>query len=366
MDKSQHLEEEEFVEVTREAAEELPRGCLQAYVQQFSPGYERVYQDLAAQGKALVELFKTYPKEHPKSPESVYSPQTRRALGAGFVWHNMSRSQTEQGKGFGEGMFVFEDPDYRIHDFFAATATPRASTHFKGVRLTSYGMDIVQDHRTGLPGGHQTMHFGKRLTLDPKKQYTFMKPESWGTESLGQIAGHGGSYLLSLATHLLGYTTQVGQYKEHTPKSIRNAFLKLIQTIAPEERKPKIIQWGLTGAMDYLRSFVRKETPAILDWGVAGMVYFLRDFMKANPKTPHKNEIGEFVEVYLKNYTEMTIRQGEEVIIRMQVADKSATDIYQELTALLKAFPDQVIVAAPHNSERQLPPSEVDFKSPAA
>lgn len=316
------LLEEDFVDIPVALTAHIPKGNLLDYVNQFCPTYTSTFEALVAKGKTFVESFAKTKKGDAHSPEATIEKEKRREYGAPFVWYLMCQAQTQQGKGFEEGMFVLPDEGYRIHDFFAATATPRASSHYKQSRLTSYGMDIVQDGRTGLPGGHQTMHFGKRHILDSTKTpYIYVKPESWGTESWSQMAGHALSYLLTRVPHFLGMASQAGQFKEHTPAKCLKSFKALIAKIAPREKAP------------------------IREWGVAGMVHFLRDFLvkaeadgvSESEMTKHRNLIGQFLrENNLTRQTGTAATQGEEVVIASQEEVERLNTALKQLLHLLK------------------------------
>jgi hypothetical protein len=283
---------DDFVGVTPSDVREIPKGNFLDYVAQFCPGYENTFDDLVKKGSLLNDQFRRTKPSDAGSPENTIPKDQRRALASSFVWYLMSVAQIEQGKGFGEGMFVFEDSDYRIHDFFAAVATARASSHYKGVRQTSYGLDIVQDNQSGLPAGHQTVHFGKLTTPDANRQYTFLKPESWGTESLWQMIGHGISYLLTRPAHLLGSASHQGEFKEHFPAELKREFLALLKAIgAPPEKDA--------------------------NWTVARTATTLTTFLTANPLTTHKKAIWEFLNSNIRYYESTLIRNGEEVILTL-------------------------------------------------
>ncbi len=262
-----------------------PTEQMTLYVQRHCAGaYGNEFEGLIAEGKRFVADLRAGRLNNVPLDE-------RRKYMAPFVWYLMSLAEVHQGKGFKEGMLVFQDPEYRMHDFFAAAATGRESSHYRGSRLTSFGMDIVQDGKTGLPGNHQTAHFGKRLTLDPQNQYTYLKPEAYGTESIGQMVGHALDYLKTRIPHLLGHGSKADECKEHVPPALSKQFLKLCGEIDLKDYNPKLMK----------------------DFGVAAMGKTLDDYLKVNPKSPHAEKIAEFVVNELEDYD--LVRTGREVVL---------------------------------------------------
>jgi len=295
-----------FVKISPRAAAHLPKGdkaSFLTYVQRYSASNSQYVQtclSLIAEGEKLVEAFSRYPANDPRAPEMMYpTAEERMKLISPVTWHLMFLAEIRYGKAFPEGMFVFQDPGHRMGKFFSLKVKSRMSTHFHGSRLDSLGKDIVQNGIDGLPAGHQTSHFGRLETLDPHCQYTFLKPETHGTESPLQMLGHGFSWAWTRLMHALGRASSAGQYKEHPPEKIKARFFALYKQIASLDENEK--------AKGLVNTF-----------GIAWMMCSLRDHLKILKKGLDQSvsaQIRALMHDIAAQYDCLLVRKGEEVIL---------------------------------------------------
>lgn len=130
--------------------------------------------------QGFLKKYEILIKHFENRTENLISETEKKDFFISFVWGNMANA-VENNQGFVQGTFVFEDPDYRITNFFRSIAYRRISSHFKGRRIplnerlswlfSGYGVDAET-----LPAGHKTALFASVNALN-NKHYSFLKIE---------------------------------------------------------------------------------------------------------------------------------------------------------------------------------------------
>lgn len=105
---------------------------------------------------------------------------------APFFWFLMHRVVEENGKGFFEGMVVFQDPNHKLLKFFQPSAYRRWSSHYHGrtplskkLRFNTHAIDVPQDGKKGLPANKRTVIFSE-LKMLTQGEWTMIKAEDQG------------------------------------------------------------------------------------------------------------------------------------------------------------------------------------------
>lgn len=245
-------------------------------------------------GRKFVESFKL-PKTDPNAPENIPAGQ-RDAFLPSFMRYLMSMAENK-GQGFIKGMIVFEDKDHRIADFFKSSTETytRLSSHWKGRRVEKevYGMDSEE-----LPGGLRTAHFGQ-LTVkgEDGKQWSFIKPELWGTKTWVHWFGHAIAYIYTRPAEILGRESKDCHRRERLPKSDQKKFAKLYTQITGEKEISKELK------------------NAIKVNGISAMVAFLDAKLKGAVSMPILSAINLFLENLHTSYRDhLDLRTGREVV----------------------------------------------------
>lgn len=260
------------------------------YVQRHAPGYDKTYKTLVCQGYRFVKELQNNSSQLEKSP-----PKERMAS---FVWYLTYLAHVRYNKAFEEGMFVFEDKDDKIHNFFLSDSHQRTSTHYPSRRITSVAIDSTQDGKKGLPGGHQTCHFGQLKMLNGQGHYMFLKPEKYGVQG-SQVMGHALQYVQTRINHMMGTPSSIGQFKEHIPSKVLEEF------------------WALYDQIPSLKESRKKNETLVNDYGIAAMNQILRDYEKnILPSHADRSKIAQFLEPLEKQYGDLSLRKGEEVVLR--------------------------------------------------
>lgn len=285
--------QDEFYIVTRADLPSASAGPFLRYIKSTCPSFDpELAMELVHEGENFAAKF-AIPETDPSSPENTI--QNRSDYLAPFLWHLMKRADDLE-QSFVQGMFVFQDlGNHRISRFFAAAkkAKPRASSHWRGRRENAYGMDVVQNNRSGLPGGLRTVLFGSLIdTLDTPKSYSYIKPESWGV-GLDQVIQHFFDYLRTRPAHFLGTARGSMERKEHVSHKVKDSFFTLYQTLTASTDLPQICSY----------------------YGIAGMIVWLRDYLReGSATTENKVKIKAFVNTF-KSMDFSLVRHGDEVII---------------------------------------------------
>lgn len=259
-----------------------------------------------AAGRQFVERFKL-PKDHPLAPETIPFDQ-RDAFLPAFMHYLMSLAE-KKGQGFTKGMIVFEDKDHRIADFFklSTEAYTRPSSHWKGRRVENalYGLDSDE-----LPAGLRTAHFGKLAVKNGAgKQWSFIKPELWGTKTWAHWFGHAFTYICTRPAEMMGSKSEDCHRRERLPKCDREKFAELYTQITGTKELPKDLK------------------NAIKTHGISAMVAFLNvQLKKASP--PITDKINQFLTYLKENYVDhLELRTGREVLLtqaEIQLRDDDA------------------------------------------
>lgn len=208
-----------------------------------------------------------------------------------FVWYLRDLARQQQGIEFEEGVFVFPDPGYRIHDFFADIAYERWSTHFQQSRASCLGIDIAKTEELSLPEGHRTCHFGKLKMVAGNRDCMFLKTENYGLGTFDQAVWHSFDWLLTRGYHLIGQASGPNDRKEHLPADVMNEFTKFATT------------FDLNNSENL--ALVRAH-------GIAGINEILNNYLE---KHPENQEAREFINQLAKEYGHLPLRKGNEVIL---------------------------------------------------
>lgn len=297
---------------------------FQNYVTLFCPKYtKQAVASLVRQGQNLLIALRN------NSAETL-PHQQRRQLISPLVWILMFTAH-KQNLAFEQGMFVFDDPDYRLVNFFSVVATSRPSSHFHKRREDSWGIDVEQNYLTGLPGNHQTAHFGRLKENQNRQKRSFLKPENWGMETWWQWLRHFMDYMW---TRVHNPQDELKR-KEHCPQNIINYFTTL-----------------------YVKLTHHSEIPLDIDtFGISGMVRFLMHYLETNPENEQLYLIPPFLKWLDENYPDISEldRKGDEVILCESILfDEpmitSASDCnYKKFQAFLQlktaACPEEIIAA---------------------
>ena len=297
-------------EITPVTLEEI-QDFFEEYVSRFCPHYTiDAVISLIDQGQTLLIAIKN------NTAENIPYEQRRQWMSP-LVWAFMFNAYKKK-QTFEQGMFVFDDPDYRIVNFFKVVATKRPSSHFSKRREDSWGIDIEQNYKTGLPSGHQTAHFG-RLKKDQKGQArSFLKPENWGMETWWQWLGHATDFVWTRVHN----PTDEYKRKEHCPKTITNHFKLLYAELTHNSELPSDIE----------------------TFGISGMVRFLMHYLETNPQNEQLYLIPAFIELLDRNYEDIgnLDRMGHEVILdqsllfdELLISSSNSCD-YKKFRAFLK------------------------------
>ena len=297
-------------------------GFFQKYVSQFCPRYSvDAVIALIEQGLKLLMALRNNTAE-----EIPY--QQRREWIAPLVWAFMFTAY-KRNEAFNQGMFVFDDPDYRLVNFFSVVATSRPSSHFKKRREDSWGIDVDQNYVTGLPSGHQTAHFGRLKEDSNGQKRSFLKPENWGMESWWQWLGHATDFVWTRVHN----PDDEYKRKEHCSKEVTEYFKQLYSNLTHHSDLP----------------------PDIKTFGISGMVRFLMHFLETNPQDEKIHLIPPFLEWLDANYPDIPNlnRVGDEVILSESILFEelliaSSTE-YTKFRAFLQLKtakePDEIISA---------------------
>jgi hypothetical protein len=249
---------------------------------------------------------------------------------APLVWTLMFNAY-KQNQAFEQGMFVFDDPNYKLVNFFSVVATSRPSSHFHKRREDSWGIDVAQNHLTGLPGNHQTAHFGRLKEDRNQQKRSFLKPENWGMETWWQWLRHAMDYMWTRVHN----PQDEFKRKEHCPLKIIDHFTTLYESLTHHS-----------------------ELPSDIDtFGISGMVRFLMHYLETNPQNEQLYLIPPFLKWLDENYPDIPNlnRKGDEVILcesvlfdELMIASSSECD-YKKFQAFLQlktaTQPEEILAA---------------------
>lgn len=235
--------------------EEVPIGQFAEFVKRECPSYniENVMKFIE-QGKSLVEKIQN-------GQAALIPIKERKKEMVSLVWYMLYFAVCKK-QGFRQGTIVFRDPGHAIAKFFLECGHlfiyPRPSTHFtdrllptffaEKYRTTSYGIDILQDNQTGLPGNKQTVLFSPIESQDGL-DWTFFKPENWGFGDSYQKMGHAWDYFTSRWAHLMGNPNGPHDRKEHILPDTRTAFERIyFQAVSGDNANPDgVKKFGIAG-----------------------------------------------------------------------------------------------------------------------
>lgn len=257
---------------------------LNNYISNYCPRYDiKTVILLIEKGQKLVKKI--------QKKENIYIPLEECSKNVScIVWYIMFCAICKNQE-FCEGMFVIKDPGHIIVKFLLSLQTivySRLSSHFKNRILSinnnslcniTYGIDIVQDYKNGLPGNNKTINFAPIKSLD-ECDWTFIKPEKWGLNNISQFLFHSIDYVITRSYNLLANTTCPNDRKEHIPLDVLEKKMNIL---------PKIINNNI-------------ET-----YGIASIIKHIKD--------DHENT--NFIN-YLekeKKYDYLEIRKGDEIIL---------------------------------------------------
>ena len=184
------------------------------------------------------------------------SREEGRGLIVPLIWHLMARAFKKK-SGFSEGMIVLEDPRHRVANFFSQFGSKRMSSHYPDrVIGSSFGID----QPSKLPAGFRTVLFGKLLVPPGEKEWTFFKPETYGTESLGELALHSLSYCAYQFRNCLGTSAGPFDRTEAIIPPLAEKVHRLVKASIVD--KAVVKQWGLSGVFRTLMQNQKARSPS--------------------------------------------------------------------------------------------------------
>ena len=211
-----------------------------------------------AEAQKLVKEGKTFLQGLREGGFKDCSREEGRALIIPLMWYLMARA-FEKKSGFLEGMIVLEDPEHLVADFFSQFGSKRLSSHYSGrVIGSSFGID----QPTKLPCEFRTVLFGKLLVPAGEREWTFFKPETYGTESLCELVPHGWSYCLYQFKDCLGIDAGPLDRKEEIVPPLAEKIQKLIEASIVDKKIVK--QWGIAGVFRALSPLLQSPENSFL------------------------------------------------------------------------------------------------------
>jgi len=289
--------EEEFVSLPLEWS---LMGKFTQYVHEKCSNYTlKDVEEFIKEGKRLIE-------EVQKGRAALIPYNERKSKIVPLTWYMLYFAVCKN-QGFDEGTIVFQDPGHAISKFFLACGRPavhpRKSSHFQDRLLptffenekltTSYGIDIPQDYKNGLPGTKRTVNFCPLKTNDGLN-WSFFKPEKWGLDDLYQFTRHAWDYIATRPAHLFGDPNGPEDRKEHIPPSLKTTFEEIYykatsQSVLPQEVKT---------------------------FGIAGMKTVFEGLLKSNQLSLEtQGKITVFLNELCKTYDYLDTRNGNEALL---------------------------------------------------
>lgn len=113
-------------------------------------------------------------------------------------------------QGFSEGSFILQGSNVsQIYEMLTNSGFVRLSSHFKGLNLTQYGLDIADlpEHKTHI------------LFAEIAPNIVFVKPENYGVTGISNLIGHSYEFIVAQACKLgiWGSDQAEGMRKERVP-----------------------------------------------------------------------------------------------------------------------------------------------------
>lgn len=294
----------EKLELAEEGLLNLPKPTLAEafadYVHEKCPDYEvKDVKEFIDEGKDLVEKIQN------GQAASIPIGERKRKM-VPLVWYMLYFSVCKN-QGFSQGTIVFRDPGHAISKFFLACGQPavypRQSSHFPKrllptffegeEKITSYGIDIPQDHKNGLPANKQTVNFCPIQTKD-KLDWSFFKPEEWGLGDWYQFMRHTWDYIATRPAHMLGEPNGPDDRKEHLPAKLKEEFKKIYAEATGQNTAPDDVKtFGIAGAKAVFETMLNDEE--------------ISDEIKT--------KIENFLKTLRKKYDYLDARNGKEAML---------------------------------------------------
>lgn len=164
-------------------------------------------------------------------------------------WFLMSIAK-QKGQDFDEGSFICKDPDGKLTQFLTAIATPRVSSHLKGVAdAQHYGIDMHIEYEQYNHKRHLLVAAIDQDQLGGKR--VFIKPENYGVTTWFDLYGHSIEYIESLERKIKGGDDADNFRKERVPQDLLKEFSKIIG------KQPGIIAEAKKFGVSAMHGFVK-------------------------------------------------------------------------------------------------------------
>lgn len=131
-------------------------------------------------------------------------------------------------QGFSEGSFILQGSNVsQIYQMLSSSGFVRLSSHFKGLSLTQYGLDIADlpEHKTHI------------LFAEIAPNIVFVKPENYGVTGISNLIGHSYEFIVAQACKLgiWGSDQAEGMRKERVPAQEFSQYKEIVNKLDLDE-----------------------------------------------------------------------------------------------------------------------------------